>query len=78
GLEFAVAATFIAIVVPTIKSMPVLFSVLVALVSSVALNYFQVEGSLMFASILAMLTGYFVEPLTTKAPNLEDTSEKRQ
>ncbi|MDK9777503.1 MULTISPECIES: AzlC family ABC transporter permease [Vibrio] len=78
GLEFAVAATFIAIVVPTIKSMPVLFSVLVALVSSVALNYFQVEGSLMFASVLAMLTGYFVEPLTTKAPNLGDTSEKRQ
>ncbi|MEF1301960.1 branched-chain amino acid ABC transporter permease, partial [Vibrio owensii] len=40
--------------------------------------YYQVEGSLMFASILAMLTGYFVEQFTTKAPNIENTPEERQ
>jgi predicted branched-subunit amino acid permease len=77
GLEFAVAATFIAIVVPTIKSIPVLCSVLVALVSSVTLNYYQVEGGLMIASILAMLTGYFVEQFTTKTPSLDSTQEER-
>ncbi len=66
GLEFAVAATFIAIVVPTIKNMAVLASVVVALVSSVALTYYQVEGSLMISSILAMLTGYFVEQVQEK------------
>ncbi|HHF2882239.1 TPA: AzlC family ABC transporter permease [Vibrio diabolicus] len=66
GLEFAVAATFIAIVVPTIKNMAVLASVVVALVSSVALTYYQVEGSLMISSILAMLTGYFVEQVQDK------------
>ncbi|EOX4456033.1 AzlC family ABC transporter permease [Vibrio antiquarius] len=66
GLEFAVAATFIAIVVPTIKNMAVLASVVVALVSSVALTYYQVEGSLMISSILATLTGYFVEQVQEK------------
>ncbi len=66
GLEFAVAATFIAIVVPTIKNAAVLASVVIALVSSVALAYYQVEGSLMISSILAMLTGYFVEQFTEK------------
>ncbi|EHW0633395.1 branched-chain amino acid ABC transporter permease, partial [Vibrio parahaemolyticus] len=66
GLEFAVAATFIAIVVPTIKNAAVLSSVLVALVGSVALTYYQVEGSLMISSILAMLTGYFVEQVQEK------------
>ncbi len=66
GLEFAVAATFIAIVVPTIKNIAVLASVVCALVSSVALSYYEVEGSLMISSILAMLTGYFVEQVVEK------------
>ncbi|MDW1828093.1 branched-chain amino acid ABC transporter permease, partial [Vibrio sp. Vb0937] len=41
-------------------------SVVVALVGSVALSYYQVEGSLMISSILAMLTGYFVEQVQEK------------
>jgi len=63
GLEFAVAATFIAIVVPNIKSVPVLVSVIVALVLSVTLNVLQIEGSLMIASIGAMLAGFATEQL---------------
>ncbi|MDF5388134.1 branched-chain amino acid ABC transporter permease, partial [Vibrio parahaemolyticus] len=59
-------ATFIAIVVPTIKNAAVLASVIVALVSSVALTYYQIEGSLMISSILAMLTGYFAEQVKEK------------
>ncbi|MDF5394076.1 branched-chain amino acid ABC transporter permease, partial [Vibrio parahaemolyticus] len=66
GLEFAVAATFIAIVVPTIKNAAVLVSVLVDVVSAVALTYYQMGGRLMSASILAMLTGYFVEQVKEK------------
>jgi len=61
GLDFAVAATFIAIVVPNVKSVPVLVSVFVALVLSVSLTIFNIEGSLMYASIGAMLAGYFTE-----------------
>lgn len=68
GLEFAVAATFIAIVVPNIKSIPVLVSVLVALVLSVGLTVLHIEGSLMIASIGAMLAGFITEQLMgTKA-----------
>lgn len=61
GLDFAVAATFIAIVVPNIKSVPILVSVIVALVLSVTLTVLNVEGSLMYASIGAMLAGYATE-----------------
>lgn len=64
GLEFAVAATFIAIVIPTVKNRAVLVSILVALILSVGLTVFHVEGSLMIASIGAMLAGFFTEQIT--------------
>ncbi|EKO3452475.1 AzlC family ABC transporter permease [Vibrio fluvialis] len=63
GLEFAVAATFIAIVVPNIKSLPVVVSVVVALLLSVGLAVLRVDGSLMIASVGAMLAGYATEQL---------------
>lgn len=61
GLEFAVAATFIALVIPTIKNSPTLAAVIVALVLSIALNLAQIEGALMIASLGGMLTGFAVE-----------------
>ncbi|NOI67521.1 AzlC family ABC transporter permease [Vibrio sp. 99-8-1] len=61
GLEFAVAATFIALVVPTIKSVAILVSVIVALLLSVTLAMFQVEGALMISTIGAMISGYVCE-----------------
>ncbi|WP_413282690.1 AzlC family ABC transporter permease [Vibrio sp. MA40-2] len=61
GLEFAVAATFIALVVPIIHNFPILLSVLVALVLSVTCAYFHVEGGLMISSIVAMLSGFAAE-----------------
>ncbi|EGQ7980227.1 AzlC family ABC transporter permease [Vibrio vulnificus] len=63
GLEFAVAATFIAIVVPSIKSVAVLVSVVTALFLSVVLHFFEIEGALMMASIGAMSAGYLAEQL---------------
>ncbi|WP_114765615.1 AzlC family ABC transporter permease [Vibrio rhodolitus] len=66
GLEFAVAATFIALVIPNIKNSPTLVAVLTALVLSVVLNLLQFEGALMVASLGGMLAGYFVETLTRK------------
>ncbi|HFG1795240.1 AzlC family ABC transporter permease [Vibrio cholerae] len=68
GLEFAVAATFIAIVIPNIKSWSVLISVLTALVLSVLLTVMGIEGSLMFASIGAMFAGYGAERLLGARP----------
>lgn len=61
GLEFAVAATFIAIVVPNIQSLPVLLSALTALISSVVLSYFQVEGALVISGLAGMSIGYALE-----------------
>ncbi|KII76164.1 AzlC family ABC transporter permease [Vibrio renipiscarius] len=63
GLEFAVAATFIALVVPNVKNSPTLAAVTMALLLSITLNLFQVEGALMLASLGGMLTGYLVETL---------------
>lgn len=61
GLDFAVAATFIALVVPQIKSRPTLTSVTVSLIASVTATAYQIEGALMIASILGMLAGYWCE-----------------
>ena len=61
------AATFIAIVIPTIKNLPILISVIVALVASVLFSYWKVEGSLIIASILAMISGYLAEVKLSKS-----------
>lgn len=58
GLDFAVAATFIALILPKVTTKPIFVTVLVALGASLLLEYFQVSGRLMIASILAMLAGY--------------------
>lgn len=63
GLEFAVAATFIALVIPQIKSIPLLASVGVSLVVSVLLTLMQIDAALMIASIFGMVTGYMCETL---------------
>jgi len=63
GLEFAVAATFIAIVVPNIRSLPMIVSVLVALLLSVNLTVINFDGGLMIASVSAMIAGYATECL---------------
>lgn len=57
GLDFSIAATFIAIAVPMIRSLPVLACVLTALPLSVALHYFQVPGALIITTVAAMGAG---------------------
>jgi len=69
GLDFAVVATFIAIVVPQIKKISTLITVLASMVLSVVFHLVQVEGALVIASLISMALGYFVshylkEPLT--------------
>lgn len=61
GLDFAVAATFIAIVVPNIKSLPIVMSVLVALLLSVGLTIANIDGGLLIASAGSMVAGYATE-----------------
>lgn len=61
GLEFTVAATFIAIVIPTMKNRPITLSVLVALGLSVLLSLTQTPGALIFSSVGGMISGYLAE-----------------
>jgi predicted branched-subunit amino acid permease len=63
GLDFAVAATFIAIVIPTVKKLSVLITVFVAMTLSVVLQYFDIDGGLMIASLIAMFCGYSIDTI---------------
>jgi len=58
GLDFAVVATFIAIVVPNIKKRSTFVTVISSVVFSVLFSVWQIEGSLIMASLLAMSLGY--------------------
>lgn len=60
GLDFAVAATFIAIVVPTIKKISVLVTVIIALLLSVIFSVYHIEGGIIYSSLIAMSCGYAV------------------
>jgi predicted branched-subunit amino acid permease len=61
GLDFAIAVTFIALVVPTITTLPVLITVLVAGFLSVILELANSELGLVISSIIAMFCGYITE-----------------
>ena len=58
GLDFAVAATFIAIVLPTIKKLSVLVTVIIALVLSVLFSVLEIEAGIIYSSLIAMSFGY--------------------
>ncbi len=59
GLEFAIAATFIAIVIPSIKSKSILFSVITSGLSILTLGHMNFEYALITSSLLGMLIGFF-------------------
>ena len=61
GLDFAVAATFIALVIPEIRTMPVLVCVLVSAISSLLFSFYGFELSLVAAASVGMLCGYGVQ-----------------
>jgi predicted branched-subunit amino acid permease len=61
GLDFAVAATFIALVIPEIRTVPVLVCVLVSAISSLLFSFYGFELSLVAAASVGMLCGYGVQ-----------------
>ena len=63
GLDFAVAATFIAIVLPTIKKLSVLVTVVIALVLSITFSVLDIEGGIIYSSLIAMCFGYAISIL---------------
>ncbi|OZG73062.1 branched-chain amino acid ABC transporter permease [Hahella sp. CCB-MM4] len=60
GLEFAIAATFIAIVVPQIRSFPVLGAVIASAVTALACQYFNINNGLVIATAVGMVSGFLV------------------
>ncbi|WP_448546577.1 AzlC family ABC transporter permease [Thalassotalea fusca] len=65
GLEFAIAATFIAIVVPSIKSKATLCSVIISGGSALILTAIESEYTLVIATILGMVGGYALSTEST-------------
>ncbi|MDR0806800.1 MAG: AzlC family ABC transporter permease [Enterobacteriaceae bacterium] len=68
GLDFSIAATFIVIVVPLIKNIPVFVCVATTLILSVLLSYFHIPSSLIISGVIAMaaglITSLFIENKT--------------
>ena len=67
GLDFAIAATFIALVIPEIKTLATLVAVLVAGVSSVIFTLWGFELGLVCAALMAMCSGFCVQKLRGQA-----------
>jgi len=63
GLDFAIAATFIALVVPGIKSLAMLAAVVTGGVSSILFTLWDFELGLICAALLAMTAGFTVSKL---------------
>ena len=59
GLEFAIAATFIAIVIPSIKNLSTLMSVLASGISVIIFSIMGIEHALIIATFIGMATGFF-------------------
>lgn len=58
GLEFAIAATFIAIVIPSIKRFSTLMSVLASGISVCVLSITGIDHALIIATCIGMATGF--------------------
>jgi 4-azaleucine resistance transporter AzlC len=69
GLDFAIAATFIALVIPTIKNLPILITVIVAGIFSVLFHLLQWQLGLVAASIIAMTAGYITSRTQQRRKN---------
>ncbi len=60
GLDFAIAATFIAMITPSIKSRPTLLAVTVSGFFSVLFHYLDVANGLLISALLGMAVGFLV------------------
>ncbi|GGB53804.1 AzlC family ABC transporter permease [Shewanella inventionis] len=73
GLDFAIAATFIAIVVPTVKKPSILVSVLVSLTLAVVCAVFAIQAGLLIAAISGMAAGMAYAKFTNEGIATTDT-----
>lgn len=57
GLDFAIAATFIALIIPLIRNKSILICVLVSLVSAVSCELLHIEAGLLISALFGMVCG---------------------
>ena len=69
GLDFAIAVTFIALVIPTVVNLSRFVTVCVAAILSVIFKLLHWELGLVIASIIAMYCGYLTYSYQQKRPN---------
>jgi 4-azaleucine resistance transporter AzlC len=67
GLDFAIAAMFIALVVPTIKKKSILICVVVSLVGAVICALLDVPGGLLISALIGMTCGFIYAKKTGEA-----------
>ncbi len=66
GLDFAIAAIFIALVMPLVKSFSVSVTVLAAIPCSVILEWYEVPGAIVISSLIAMSIGFLIDELSRR------------
>ena len=67
GLDFAIAATFIALVVPEIKSKSILICVMISALSSIFLSIYGQDLALITAAIIGMVSGFWAQKLDSRS-----------
>ncbi|MBQ4810306.1 AzlC family ABC transporter permease [Pseudoalteromonas luteoviolacea] len=67
GLDFAIAAIFIALVVPGISNLPILLACVVSGLSMLYFKIIEFEFGLVAASLLGMTTGYLLQAKEDKS-----------
>ncbi|AMO76660.1 MULTISPECIES: AzlC family ABC transporter permease [Pseudomonas] len=58
GLDFSVAATFVALIAPVVRSVPTVVCVAVSLFCSVLFSYWQLGSALVLAGLAGMTAGF--------------------
>ncbi|WP_076417613.1 AzlC family ABC transporter permease [Colwellia sp. UCD-KL20] len=67
GLDFAIASTFIALIIPMIKAKSILVCVLVSLVGSIVCSVLNIEAGLLISALIGMACGTLYAQMTGEA-----------
>jgi len=68
GLDFAIASTFIALIIPMIKAPSILICVVVSLVGAIICGLLNIEAGLLIAALIGMACGALYAKITGETP----------
>src|SRR5690606_28057854 len=76
GLDFAMSVTFIGIVVPLLRTRPLLLSAVVSGVAGLVLNDMPNKLGLLIAALLGIAAGYLAETMSQPVGEIETRETK--